>query len=613
MFIRKVTKKNKNSDKVYDYYRLTYSYKVGDKSRQQVLLNLGTLEGLPREKHKILADRIEQIITGSGTIFQNLDKKVEPLAQKYAKELITKGVFPTKKRKPKIGTNNKEEFIEVDIESAEEIDSKALGGEWLCKQAFDRLKLDEVFASAGMQNKDIIMAKALLTAKMIHPSSELETERWLKENSATMDIYNEDAIEATRYRLYKAATLLYAKKDNIEKSIYHICSDLFSQRNKVVILDLTNTYFEGMMQGSKRAKFGRSKEKRGDCRLISLSLAIDSLGFVRHSKFWDGNVSEPETLTKIMQEVDRYFEEATEKPVIIFDAGLATEKNLEAVKGRYDYICVSRTVPKEYMRLAQSATELRDNKGNKIKVSKVEDSSGDTLLHVESEQKGKKEEAMDMKLTQRFEERLNYLKDGLDYPRRLKKIVPVHEHVGRLKDQFSKVAKYYEIAYTEDAKKGIITDITWKRKKEKEKPKGHYFLRYSKKSLGEKEIWDAYNLTREVEASFRCLKTDLNVRPVHHQKDQYIETHIWLGVVAYQVVTYITTRLREQGINYSWKTIVEKMKAQCLSLNSIDAKGNRKVYLKMCTRPGPDVKKIYDALHFKDRPFIRQTKVVTQL
>jgi hypothetical protein len=388
---------------------------------------------------------------------------------------------------------------------------------------------------------------------------------------------------------------------------------LFSQRNKVVILDLTNTYFEGMMQGSKRAKFGRSKEKRGDCRLISLSLAIDSLGFVRHSKFWDGNVSEPETLTKIMQEVDKSFEEATEKPVIIFDAGLATEKNLEAVKGRYDYICVSRTVPKEYMRLAQSATELRDNKGNKIKVSKVEDSSGDTLLHVESEQKGKKEESMDMKLTQRFEERLNYLKDGLDYPRRLKKIAPVHEHVGRLKDQFSKVAKYYEIAYTEDAKKGIITDIIWKRKKEKEKPKGHYFLRYSKKSLSEKEIWDAYNLTREVEASFRCLKTDLNVRPVHHQKDQYIEPHIWMGIVAYQVVTYITTRLREHGINYSWKTIVEKMKAQCLSLNSIDAKGNRKVYLKMCTRPGPDVKKIYDALHFKDRPFISQTKVVTQL
>src|SRR5699024_6225985 len=118
-------------------------------------------------------------------------------------------------------------------------------------------------------------------------------------------------------------------------------------------------------------------------------------------------------------------------------------------------------------------------------------------------------------------------KEGLDKPRRLKKKAAVHEHIGRLKRQFSKVAKYYEITYKQDTKKNVITHIDWTIKPNKEKPKGQYFLRYSKKELSDKEIWDAYNLTREVEASFRCLKSDLNIRPVFHQKDTYIESHIW--------------------------------------------------------------------------------------
>ena len=136
---------------------------------------------------------------------------------------------------------------------------------------------------------------------------------------------------------------------------------------------------------------------------------------------------------------------------------------------------------------------------------------------------------------------------------------------------------------------------------------------YSKNNLTEKEIWDAYNLTREVEASFRCLKTDFNIRPIHHQKDAYIEPHIWLGIIAYQVVNFIRQVLKDKKINYSWTTIVEKMKSQKCSLISMSGKGNKRIFSKLCTRPNKDVKKIYEALDFKERPYTRKTKVVTQM
>ena len=34
----------------------------------------------------------------------------------------------------------------------------------------------------------------------------------------------------------------------------------------------------------------------------------------------------------------------------------------------------------------------------------------------------------------------------------------------------------------------------------------------------------------EIEATFRILKTDLSLRPVHHQSDANCEAHLFLGV-----------------------------------------------------------------------------------
>jgi len=612
MFIRKVIKKNAKSDKFYDYYRLTRSYRVGSKTRQEVVLNLGTLDGFPKEKFKALADRIEELLTGAVSLFRDEDQQVEILAKKFVKEIVDKGAFSFSKPSLKAPSNTDVEYLQVDIESAQELDSKELGGEWVAKQAFERLTLDDILISLEMKQKDIVMSKALLTAKMVHPSSELETQRWLTENSSTLELYGENAKISTRYQLYKVGQMLYANKDYIEQRLYEVCHSLFSQKSKVVIFDLTNMHFEGMMASSNKANFGRSKQKRSDCRLISLALTIDSLGFVRGSQFWEGNVSEPKTLSKMLEYIDYQFDNQIEKPLIVFDAGLSTEDNLDMVREKYDYVCVSRSKPKEFTKLSQQATVLEDNRGNKIEVAKVENTKGETLLLVTSEQKKKKEESISKKLNERLEERLNYLKEGLDKPRRLKTTTKVKEHIGRLKRQFSRAAKHYAISYQEDNEKGIITDITWKIKENQENKNGQYFLRYSKKNLSDQEIWDAYNLTREVEASFRCLKSDLNVRPIHHQKDKYIEAHIWLSVMAYQFVNYINLTLTHKDIKHSWKTITEKLKTQRITTTSFNVKDNKKAYIKTCTTPNTELAKIYEALNFKNRPFIRKTKVVTQ-
>ncbi len=267
------------------------------------------------------------------------------------------------------------------------------------------------------------MAQMLLTAKLIHPSSELETERWLQENSGAMELYGEETFSTTRYRLYQAATMLYEQKDFIEKELYSLCTNLFGQRNKIGIYDLTNMFFEGQMRGSQKANFGRSKEKRSDCRLIGLALAIDNQGFVRYSQLYPGNISESSTIDAMLKAVEDKLNFGEEKPIVVMDAGISTEENLEAIKEKgYDYVCVSRIRPAFYTFTSEEATILTDNRGHKIEVSKISvQNKSDLFLHIKSKQKALKEKSMDAKITDRFEERINYLNKGLIIPGRTKR------------------------------------------------------------------------------------------------------------------------------------------------------------------------------------------------
>ena len=616
MFIRAVQKKDKSKTKTYTYYRLTHSYRIGSKTRQSVLLNLGKLEDIPKSDHKDLANRIEEIITGAeNTLFSSVSDDIEDLAQSFAKQISKEKIFPSNKGKS-ISKEISNNYQNVDLDSLEQIESKEIGGEWLVKQAFNKLGFIDMLESIGLDRNQIDTAQVLLTAKLIHPSSELETERWLNENSGAFELYN-NIENITRYKLYQVTTKMFNQKQKIDNLIYNNVKNLFSDRNKIVIYDLTNIYFEGQMQGSKKAEFGRSKQKRNDRRLIGLALSIDSLGFVRHSQFYTGNISEPGTFTDLLDSLSQQLPSDGDKPLVIMDAGISTEENLTILRSdeyNYDYVCVSRTTPKEYIKLSGNAEAITDNRGHKIELTKVSvEGKDDNFLHIKSEQKQIKEKSMDEKMTLRLEEQLNEIKKKLTKKRTLKKIEKIHEKVGAIKAKLSRIGWLYDITYCEDSEKGIVTDINWKRVKERERPKGEYFLRYTKNAIPENKIWDAYNLTRDVEAVFRCLKTDLDIRPIYHQIDEYIEPHIWLGIIAYQVVNYIRINLKQQNINYSWSTIVEKMKSMQSSLVTINNDNNEKIYIKLCTRPSKDQENIFDALNFKHRPFVRKVKVLTQM
>ena len=85
----------------------------------------------------------------------------------------------------------------------------------------------------------------------------------------------------------EVADKLYEHKDLIDQFLYKRIVDLFDIKDSLVIYDLSNTYFEGRKASSKIAKYGKSKEKRNDCKQVVFTGVINTQGFIRYSKIYD--------------------------------------------------------------------------------------------------------------------------------------------------------------------------------------------------------------------------------------------------------------------------------------------------------------------------------------
>ena len=73
-----------------------------------------------------------------------------------------------------------------------------------------------------------------------------------------------------------------------------------------------------------------------------------------------------------------------------------------------------------------------------------------------------------------------------------------------------------------------------------------------------------YNLIREIECTNRQLKTDLNLRPIYHQKDERSDAHLFFGLLSYWIVNSIRLELKQSGENCYWTEIVRRMSTQKL-------------------------------------------------
>jgi hypothetical protein len=310
------------------------------------------------------------------------------------------------------------------------------------------------------------------------------------------------------------------------------------------------------------------------------------------------------------------------KPVAVIDAGIATKENLDCLRGKgLDYICVSRSGLQDYSLAETGCKTVFDNcdrpieiclatpTGKKSKKGKKEEADDDLYLYVKSSMKEQKEKSMNDKLTGRFVKELENFKASLSKKKGIKEEAAVNQRIGKLKQKYPTIGKLYTIELKVDENK-IVTDILYDRTKE-DKEAGVYFIRCSQKQLTQELIWEIYNILLEIESTFSCLKTDLDIRPIHHQKDKNTEAHIFMGIVAYQLVHAIRRAAKKDGIHHSWRRIRNIMSSQTMVTTRMKLENKDSLVLRNATRPNMEQAKIYRALKFKQtNPKMRKKAVV---
>ena len=401
-------------------------------------------------------------------------------------------------------------------------------------------------------------------------------------------------------------------QEEIEKNLYRREKDLFGLEDSIFLYDLTNTYFEGVCARNPKAEFSKNqKEKRTDCRQIVVALMVDGDGFIRRHRLFNGKMSDAMSLKKILEKLADDFENKN-LPTIIFDRGVVSKENLEFLKSHkhLKYIVMCRPGEEALFADEFKTGDFETITGIKSRVEVSLETRGDEVFVLcKSEGRKEKETAMRTQREQRFEEALKKLSKQSCRTKN-NGASRIEQGIGRLKERYSSVAKYYDIHYDhwtfsyemegsapkrlanslENVSRKIVEnkitfnalrkatdqfkekypgqkirinikppELTWHTIDEKEvyerQMDGNYLLKTNRNDLDKKDIWKLYIMMTRVENAFRDLKSHLGLRPNFHQKEKRVDGHIFISILAYHLLHSIEHTLRMHGNRSRWATI----------------------------------------------------------
>ena len=599
MFIRRTTIKSRESGEPYYTYRLVESVRMGQTVRQQTVLNLGRQFEVPRAQWGPLAQRIEALIQGQlDLIADGLDAQWEAMAQQYAARIVSR------RNAGEAGDNGatqESDYQRVDLSRVDVIRPRSVGAEHVALEALRRLGLDVKLAELGFNRHQLHAAIGVIVGRMVHPGSELATHQWLQQRSGLGELLDYDFNGLDLSRLYRVSDRLLTHRAALEGFLYQQECDLFSLTETITLYDLTNTFFEGTASGNAKAQRGHSKEKRTDCPLVTLALVLDASGFPKRSEVFAGNVSEPATLKQMLQRLA--LAPGAAVPTVVLDAGMATEANLAWLREQgYCYLVVSRERHKQCD--PEQAMMIRDEGATRIRAQRVVDEdSGEVRLYCHSTGREAKERGIAQRFSTRLEAELTYLAEGLHLPRRVKHYDKVLTRIGRLRQRYSRVARYYDIRLDKDPDSDKAKALQWSRIVPTDDTlPGVYCLRTNQAEWDETTLWQTYTMLTDLEAVFRSLKSELGLRPVYHHKSARVDGHLFISVLAYHLVHTLRLQLKAQGIHLSW----ESLRNQCSGQERVTVVLHRddgKIYhIRKATRPEPHQQDLYNALGLPHLP-----------
>ena len=591
MFIRCTRTRSSNKD--YVTYRLVRSERTGAKVQQRTLLNLGrhfdvALPDWPRR-----CQRIDNILAGQLSLSPDDPAALEQHAQRIAAQLLARAHSDAPARATP-------EVHSVEVNSLTLLRPRTVGVEQVALWAMDQLGLCDLLKSLGIGPSLRAAAIGSMVARLAQPGSEAAARRWLRDRSALGELLGVTFDALGSMRLYRASDALMAHREAIETHLFQQAMELLTLTPTVILYDLSNTYFEGEAAQQPKARRGHSKEKRTDCPLLTLGLVLDASGFVRRSQGFAGNVREHHTLAEMLEALD-----TPPGALVVMDRGIATEERLDWLREQgYHYLVVSRERTRQFD--PEGAVRIKTASRHGVRLQRVlDEDAGEVRLYCYSEARAAKERGIAERFAQRFETALTALSDGLAKPRTRKRLDQVHQRIGRLKENSHGIAQHYDLTVDTDPSGQRATAVRFTRKARLGSLMTHpgvYCRRSSQTDWNEETLWRTYFMLTDCEAVFRSLKSELGLRPIYHHKPLRAEGHLFITVIAYQLVQVIRTRLRQTGEYASWTTLRRILEGQQRITATFHRTDGRTLHVRKATLAEPPQQAIYDALEIGSSP-----------
>lgn len=586
------------------------------KVHQRVIISLGGCQ-VPDQYRKAVAIEVTQRMRGYKRLFAIDDPEVAKWTDLVLQRLEKAEKLPDVTIQ-EIPVEKGERIESVCVDDIEHENGTELGPVLVLLQAWKALGLDEFLAERKFSTNQIATAKVSILNRLLDPCSENDLVNWVT-TTALDDLLNIQTGAWGEDRFYRISDKLLTVQKRLEEHLRERERSLFNLDRTILLYDLTNSYFEGAAENNNLAeRTANSKEKRSDCPVISVGVVLDAKGFILTHKIFQGNTHDCKTLLDAVKDLEKNTARGS-RPVVVLDGGIATESNLQALKSKgYDYVVNGKRQKRsEFAEDFCDQTKFTcvegraENKSRRPVFVRRLQTEDETVVLCRSDGRRDKEDAIQDNAQRKLIEGLEMLEARIlrhDAKLKLDKGgALVNRAIGRLTSRTTRAAKLYDIDYEHKTR-----TLSWECRQEawdkNRELHGCYHLR-SSLNMPDQDLWKLYITLTRVETAFRYMKSDLGLRPFHHQTAQRCKAHIWITVLAYHLLRYIEFSLELSGYNASWKTIRRRLKTHCYATIIVPASDKREHQIRKPGRPNVVQSLIYDLLNvnWKACPILRKT------
>jgi len=468
----------------------------------------------------------------------------------------TLSLFPEDREIPRDAVDS----LQVKLSEMQLRRARAFGNCWLGCELWRQLRLDEFWRRKLVEGREAVrwaqVVELLAVNRLIDPGSEFRLHRQWFERSAMDELLGVDFAVAAKDRLYRCLDRLLEHREELFTHLRQRWQDLFDAQFDLLLYDLTSTYVEGEAEQIPKARHGYSRDKRFDCKQVVIALVVTPQGFPVAYEVMAGNTSDRNSLREFLDQIEARYGKA--RRVWMMDRGIPSEELLAEMRvperEMFYLVGTPRGKIRQYEQrwLALPWSQVRES----VKV-KLFAEDGEMYVLAKSEGRRAKETAIRRRKLARLLWKLHAMRRSL--PARDVLLM----RIGAAKSEAGRAFGFVKLTLPEAKQEVTRQSFQFRLDKQKlvaaERLDGHYLLRTNLAGEDPAVLWDRYIQLTQIEEAFKCLKSELGIRPIRHQTESRVEAHILVAFLGYCLMVTLKQRLQAHAPGLTARAVLDKL------------------------------------------------------